>query len=108
MRIDVNQAAQLLPDSSRASAQNPAGAGGVSSASVGNVLSQNQLGLDQAQLSGALARVQELAARAAQLPEVREERVQALRQAMQSGNYRPSPESLAGALVAHMAIERAA
>jgi flagellar biosynthesis anti-sigma factor FlgM len=113
MRIDVNHGAQSFPESNRASTQNSAGAGLDSSASVGNVLSQNQpsqspLGLDQAQLSGVTARVRELAALAAQLPEVREERVHALRQAIQSGSYSPSLDNVAGALAAHMTIERAA
>jgi flagellar biosynthesis anti-sigma factor FlgM len=43
-----------------------------------------------------------LAAQAAALPEVRQERVQALRQAMQSGQYHADPQKLAGALMSHM------
>jgi flagellar biosynthesis anti-sigma factor FlgM len=46
--------------------------------------------------------VEALAAQASQLPEVRQERVQALREAVQSGRYDVNPEQVAGALLAHM------
>ena len=59
-------------------------------------------GEDQAQLSGAHAKWQALVAQVSQLPEMREESVHALRQAMQSGHYRPNPEEVAGAMFAHM------
>ncbi len=45
---------------------------------------------------------------AAQLPEVREERVTSLRQAIQNGSYHPSPADVAGAMFSHLAVERAA
>jgi flagellar biosynthesis anti-sigma factor FlgM len=95
MRIDLNYGPQALAENSRTSAQNTTPAS--SSAAAG------ALGEDQAQLSGAHVQVEALAAQASHLPEVREERVQALRQAIQSGHYQPSPESVAGALLAHMA-----
>jgi flagellar biosynthesis anti-sigma factor FlgM len=60
------------------------------------------MGEDQAQLSGAHLQVAALAAQAAALPEVRQERVQALRQAIQSGQYRSDAQKLAGALISHM------
>lgn len=100
MRIDLNHGPQPTPESDRTSFNNPTPAG---STSVGNAL-----GEDQAQLSGAHAQVEALAAQASQLPEVRGERVHALRQAIQSGNYRTSPEQVAGAMFAHMTAEPAA
>jgi negative regulator of flagellin synthesis FlgM len=64
-------------------------------------------GADQAQLSAAHVQVQALAAQAAQLPEIRAEKVQSLREALAKGEYRIEPEKLAGALVSHMMVERA-
>lgn len=63
---------------------------------------------DQAQLSGAHVQIEALTAQAAQLPEVRQERVQSLREAIQNGEYRTDPEQLAGALLAHMTSGSAA
>ena len=93
MRIELNNGPQSVPESNRSGAQN---------APSGGLSATNGLGEDQAQLSGAHLQVQALAAQAAQLPEVREERVQALRQAVQSGQYHPSPENVAGAILTHM------
>jgi flagellar biosynthesis anti-sigma factor FlgM len=89
MRIDSNQGPQPLSESNRSSSQNTVGASNVSSYAIGE---------DQAQLSGAHAQVEALAAQASQLPEIREERVLALRQAVASGRYAPSPEQVAGAV----------
>ena len=94
MRIELNAGPQPAPESNRSSAQNTGAAG--------SPTASHALGEDQAQLSGAHAQVQALAAQASQLPEVREERVQALRQAVQSGQYHASPEKVAGAVFAHM------
>jgi flagellar biosynthesis anti-sigma factor FlgM len=101
MRIDLNHAAQPLPESSRTN-QGPQPRASANSA-AGSVLGQ-----DQAQLSGAHVQIQALAAQASQLPEVRQERVQALRQVVQSGNYHPRPEDVAEAMMAHMKVEPAA
>jgi flagellar biosynthesis anti-sigma factor FlgM len=97
MRIDSNQGPQQLNESSAAGSQNTAGAGNSSSYAIEDVIGQ-----DQAQLSGAHAQVDALAAQASQLPEIREERVVALRQAVESGQYAPSPEQVAGAVVDSM------
>jgi len=61
-------------------------------------------GEDQAVLSGAHVQVAALAAQASQLPEIREERVQALRHAVASGEYHPDPQEVAGAVIEHLAI----
>jgi len=94
MRIDLNPGAQPAPESNRNQATNS----GASAAPSGG----RALGEDQAQLSGAHIQVQALAAQALQLPELREERVQALRQAVQSGQYQVRPEKIAGSVLAHM------
>lgn len=99
MRIDSNHGAQPAVESSR-STQTSAAAGNSSAGSV--------LGEDQAQLSGAHVQVEALAAQAGQLPEVREERVHALRQAIQGGQYQPGAEAVAGAMLAHMTAGSAA
>jgi flagellar biosynthesis anti-sigma factor FlgM len=97
MRIDVNHEPQSLPETSRSSAESTSAAAS-SSASASPVPG----GEDQADLSGAHAQVQALVAEASQLPEIREERVQALRQAVERGGYSTSPDAVAGALVGHM------
>ena len=63
---------------------------------------------DQALLSGGHIQVQALAAQASQLPEVREAKVSALRDAVQSGNYRPDPANIARALMSEMFLSRTA
>ena len=59
---------------------------------------------DLAQLSSANTQVQALASQASQLPEIREQRVAALRQALQNGQYRFDSETTAGSLLAHMLL----
>jgi flagellar biosynthesis anti-sigma factor FlgM len=98
MRIDLNPAAQPFTESNRGSAGGTA-ATGSSAASSG---SGRVAGEDQAELSGAHIQVAALVAQASQLPEVREQRVQALRQAIQRGRYQSSPEEVAGAVFTHM------
>jgi flagellar biosynthesis anti-sigma factor FlgM len=95
MRIDGSTVAQPLPEngwrdqpaatSSNTSAQTSRASGG-----------------DQAQLSDTHAQVQGLAAQVSQFPEVREEKVNALRQVVQNGGYQPSSSQVAGALLDHM------
>lgn len=63
---------------------------------------------DQAQLSGAHIQVQALAAQASQLPEVREAKVNALREALQSGQYRADPANTANGLMSEMFLRRTA
>ena len=95
MRIDLNYAPQAAPESDRIRAQNPTAAGGPSAAKA-------ETAEDQAQLSGAHAQVAALAAQVSQLPEVREQRVQALRAAVAGGRYQSDPQKTAGALFAQM------
>jgi flagellar biosynthesis anti-sigma factor FlgM len=100
MRIDLNYGPPPLPEAKGNGAPNP----GVTSASAGNLLDVE----DQAQLSAAHSQVQAMVAQATQLPEIREERVQSLRQAVQGGHYQPNPEKVAGAMLVHMTAGPAA
>ncbi len=103
MRIDLHHESQPLPESNRS---NTPGAAVPVSSSASHGLGGS--GEDQAELSVALVQVQALVAQASQLPEVRQERVQALRQAVASGSYQSSPEQVAGAVFAHMIAGAAA
>ncbi|HXJ85939.1 MAG TPA: flagellar biosynthesis anti-sigma factor FlgM [Candidatus Binatia bacterium] len=94
MRIDFHYGPHPATEGERTNGQNSAGA-----ASSVNL---SQAGEDQAQLSGAHVQVTALAAQASQPPEIREERVQALRQTVDSGTYRLDPQRIAGAMVGHM------
>jgi len=99
MRIHSDQGAQPLAESN-----------GSNTTSHANTQASGQslLGDDKAQLSGAGAQVTALTAQALQLPEVRQERVQALRQAVQSGIYAVNPQTVAGSIVDHLALASAA
>jgi len=104
MRIDSSNSSQALPESQAANNATPAKANTAPAAGV-----SSPLGEDQAQLSGVHAQVQMLVGEALQLPEVRQERVQALRQAVTSGKYQPSANDVAGALLSNtMAVKLAA
>jgi flagellar biosynthesis anti-sigma factor FlgM len=100
MRIDPNQVAPSLPENNRNSSQATASQ---RPASVGS-----SLGQDQAQLSGIHGQVQALAAQAALFPEIRQENVNALRQAVLDGSYQRSSEQVAGALFEHIVTSAAA
>ena len=100
MRINSDHGAQPLSESDRASAQSTHTAGGGQTSSV--------LGQDLAQFSGSHAQVQALAAQVTQLPEIRTERVTALRQAVLSGNYDPGTQEVAQAVFSHLIVEQAA
>ena len=99
MRINLNP--QQIAESSRSEAQNTAPASS-------GISANSALAPDQAQLSTVHAQVQALTAQAVQLPEVRQERVVALRQTVQNGSYRPSSEQVAQAVFVHMIAGSAA
>ncbi|HEY1271181.1 MAG TPA: flagellar biosynthesis anti-sigma factor FlgM [Terriglobales bacterium] len=99
MRIDFHEPHQL-PESERTNARSNTGAAGS--------VNLSPSGEDQAQLSGAHVQVAALAAQASQLPEIRQERIQALRDAVESGHYRADAQKIAGALVEHLAFGPAA
>lgn len=62
----------------------------------------------QGQFSGSQAQVLALVAQAWKFPEVREELIHVLREAVQSGHYQSSPEKVAGAIFAHLIAGSAA
>jgi negative regulator of flagellin synthesis FlgM len=90
MRISSNQAAQALPESGRTSSQN--------AANQASQAENSTLAEDLAQLSGAHMQVQALATQVLQLPEVRQEKVNALRQVVQAGTYQPGSDQIADAV----------
>lgn len=99
MRIDADHSAQPRSKSGCASIPNSQAAGpGVSG--VNDTASQ-----DHGQLSAARVQEQALAAEADQCQEVRAERVHALRLAVQEGNYGPSAENVAEAIVSYIRME---
>jgi flagellar biosynthesis anti-sigma factor FlgM len=100
MRVNPSQGAQPLPESDRTSNQNP----GSNNRSSGT----SPLGEDQAQLSGGYVQAQTLAAQVAQFPEIRQEKVNALRQVVLDGSYQRSSKQVAGALFDHMVMKLAA
>jgi flagellar biosynthesis anti-sigma factor FlgM len=102
MRIDSNQGAQGLPESGRTSTPGPA------SGEVHGAASSGVRGEDQAQFSGGQVQVQALAAQVLQLPEVRQEKVNALRQVILDGSYQPGSSQVAEAMFAHMLVKPAA
>jgi len=101
MRIDLNQGTQPLPESNRSGNSTPANAGTRTPAS--NVLRE-----DSAQLSGTHLQVQALVAEALQFPEVRREKVDALRQSILGGSYQPGSSHVAQAVFEHMLVAPAA
>ncbi len=99
MRIDLNHGPQVGEANSNPSQRAPA---------TGNAAPNQAGGQDQAVLSAAGAQVQALVSQASQLPDVRQERVQSLRQAILSGSYHSSAEQVAGAVFEHMMAGAAA
>jgi negative regulator of flagellin synthesis FlgM len=104
MRIDPNQGAPSLSESSRSAQpqQSPANKGN------GVTAGGSALGEDQAQLSGTHVQIQALTAQALQFPEVRQEKVNALRQVVSNGTYQPGSKQMADAVFSHMLLVTAA
>lgn len=66
------------------------------------------IGEDQTQLSGTYTQSEALTGQALELPELRQEKVAALRQSVQAGEYRPAAEQVANALLSHVLTRAAA
>jgi flagellar biosynthesis anti-sigma factor FlgM len=107
MRIDSQYNPQSAPEPNRANAlaNSSTASSTVAAADTSAVASPGE---DQAQLSGAYVSAEALSSQALQLPEIREQKVQSLRQAVLSGQYQASPQNVAQALFAHMAVGKAA
>ena len=101
MRIDLHYNPQSSGETSRPT--NAAQNGETSATSAARAA----FGEDQAQFSTAHVQVQALVAGALQLPEVREGKIQALRQAIQSGQYKPDSRQVAESVAAHMTVSAA-
>jgi anti-sigma28 factor (negative regulator of flagellin synthesis) len=95
MRIDLNERLQPFPETEVSSRESITRAHRPSA-------SYASAGEDQGELSGVHAEVRALAAQAARFPEVRQERVRALRLTIESGLYCPGPAQVAGAIFEHM------
>lgn len=95
INLDLNNTEALgnTQSSSNSSASNAAG---VASASA---QTSSSLGSDRAELSMDHARVAALATQVSNLPEIRQEKVNALSDALQSGEYNVSPEQTAAAML---------
>lgn len=101
MRIDSSQTAQPLPESGRSG--NPSAAGPETRAATSSAR-----GEDSAQFSGVGVQIQALVAQTLQFPEIREEKVNALRQLVVGGSYKPNPKQVAEAVFADMQAAPAA
>jgi flagellar biosynthesis anti-sigma factor FlgM len=101
MRIDSNQGAQPLPENKRSTHSSPVSVDARAS-------TRTVFGEDSAQISGIHVQVQALVAQALQLPEVRQEKVNALRQSVLGGSYQPSSSQVAEAVFGHMLVSTAA
>jgi flagellar biosynthesis anti-sigma factor FlgM len=101
MRVEGNQTAQSL--SAREAADNSSLASGEP-----QVLTSSAPGKDQAEFSGLHLQVQALAEQVLQFPEIRQEKISALRQVVLGGNYQPSSKQVADAVLAYMHTESAA
>jgi hypothetical protein len=100
MRIDSNHA-QPLPEGGRSIDPSPARVDARAGAG-------SALGEDSAQLSGTHVQVQGLVIQALQYPEIRQEKVNALRQVVLAGSYDPTSKQIAEGVFAHMLVTPAA
>lgn len=101
MRIDLHYGPQQVSGKEEASRAQ-------FNASASNAGNPAKVGQDETVISAGHIQVQALAAEAAQLPEIRKEKVEALREAITSGRYRTDPEKVAGALMSDITLARSA
>jgi anti-sigma28 factor (negative regulator of flagellin synthesis) len=106
MRIDSNLAAQSLPDSARTG--NPPSAAPTQSGSESSSGISSSLGEDQAQLSVVHGQIPAWVEQTFRLPGPSPAKVDALRQAVLDGSYRPALDQVAGAIFANMVVKAAA
>jgi flagellar biosynthesis anti-sigma factor FlgM len=121
MRIDSNQAAQSLRENDRTTESGATRSGAQAPAHdvqakdalasdplTNDLLTKDPLGEDQAQLSSGHLQIQALASKLLQLPEIRQEKVNALRQLVRDGSYNLRPNEVADAVFAHLLAKPAA
>lgn len=106
MRIDGNAGSQPLSEASPSVNQSPAEV--IGQTSRPEAVSGGALGEDQADLSGSRVEVQALTTQALQFPEIRQDKVNALRQVVQDGSYQRTSGQIADAMLAEMVVRPAA
>lgn len=100
MRIDRNQGALALAGVERSGSRSAATVNPQEAAS-------SERGEDQAQLGGTHLQAQALTMQALQFPEIRQEKVNALRHVIQRGSYQPNSDQIAEAVFARMVMPAA-
>lgn len=95
MKVDVNERPQPFAETEVSSPERVTGTSGASA-------SDASAGEDQAELPRVHTQVWALVAQAAQLPEVRQDRIHALRRTIENGLYCPGHVRVAGAIFEHM------
>lgn len=91
MRVDLTKAGLELPEPSNAGR-------------AGQTASDSGSGTDQASLSFDQARVQSLETQVLAQPEIRQAKVEALRQAIGDGEYAVSPGQVADAMTSELSL----
>jgi|ERR1700722_5688271 negative regulator of flagellin synthesis FlgM len=97
MRIDPNQ--QYLDNVQSNQVENTKGQGAAAPASVSTPDTSSIDAGDTVQLSGTLSQIQQLKTQLSNTPDVRTDRVAALRQQILQGTYQPSNEQIANAMM---------
>jgi flagellar biosynthesis anti-sigma factor FlgM len=104
MRIDLTTYGAEPPEKNQAGRAGQTGSGATGASNASNNTSNNILNnsseVDQTQFSFDQARVQTLATQVLAQPDVRDEKVQSLQQAIGNGEYSVSPAVIAEALAA--------
>jgi|SRR5580698_7750097 negative regulator of flagellin synthesis FlgM len=94
MKVDLNGLTGPALDSINSPQRTPSETAATSDVSTGPVVAE-----DAATLSIDSARVNSLVAKALDSPQVREQKVEALRQAVQNGEYKVDPAQIAEAMI---------
>lgn len=99
MRIDPNQIPGNIQPENVDQTKNRGAQPSDANATPGN----SPFGIeDSFQQSGTLSQVQQLKAKLDQVPDVRSEKVAALRQQVQNGTYKPTNEQIANAMISEL------
>lgn len=94
MKVDLNGA-----NASNLSSVTSTQHGQTVATSVSNAQNEAEIGEDTATLSSGGAHIEALTAKALETSEVRQDKIEALRQAVQSGQYKIEPDKIAQAMI---------
>lgn len=94
MRIDLHVGSREVTESSRSGASN----GTAKKKAAADASAQAHS--DEAKLSFSSARLRELEQLAANIPDIRKDRVESFKTALQEGRYEPQPEQVSSAMLA--------